>query len=172
MTDKTFNAVFASLSSYYRLEDKPDKNARLEYFKAVQFVDDSDARSLYSDIVNKYPFFPKIPEVKELAEKYRKARVTYRNENFCYFCCNLGLIHYSKKGIEPFPDLEYDFVAFCPYCDAGKNYQSPNMPSIDRIFLPEQLKELECRNFEKFGNVSKERAETARHQVQYYLRSL
>ena len=105
MTDKTFNAVFASLSSYYRLEDKPDKNARLEYFKAVQFVDDSDARSLYSDIVNKYAFFPKIPEVKELAEKYRKARVTYRNENFCYFCCNLGLIHYSKKGIEPFPDL-------------------------------------------------------------------
>ena len=53
MTDKTFNAVFASLSSYYRLEDKPDNNARLEYFKAVQFVDDSDARSLYSDIVNK-----------------------------------------------------------------------------------------------------------------------
>lgn len=172
MTDKTFNAVFTSLASYYRLDEKPDKNARIEYFKSVKFVDDSDARSLYSDIVNNYTFFPKIPDIKAVAEKYHQAPKVYKNDEFCYVCCDIGLIHYSKKGLEPFPDIEYDFVAFCPYCDAGKNYRSPKTPSIDQIFLPEQIKEIEKRNFERFGNVSKEKVEVAKHKVQYFLRAI
>ena len=114
MTDKTFNAVFTSLASYYRLDEKPDKNARIEYFKAVKFVDDSDARRLYSDILNNYTFFPKIPDIKAVAEKYRKSPQVYKNDSFCYVCCDIGLIHYSKKVLEPFPDIEYEFVAFCP----------------------------------------------------------
>jgi hypothetical protein len=166
--------MFGSLSTYYRLKDdeKPDKYAMHEYYNVIKFMDDSDANRLYSDIVGNFSFFPKIPEIKECAEKYRKAKTTYKNDNFCYVCCNVGIIDYYKRGIDPFPDVEYRFVAYCPYCDSGKNYQSSRTPSIDRIFLPEQIKEIEQRNFQKFGNLPKAEKTKSKAIVETFIKAM
>ncbi len=99
LTDKTFKAVFQSLGQYYRLkeDERPDNNAMIEYYNAVKFVDDTDARKLYSEVVNSLRFFPKVPEIKEIAEKYRPKIGRFSNMDFCYCCLNVGHVTYIRE---------------------------------------------------------------------------
>ena len=104
LTDKIFSAVFKSLCQYYRLAEhgwRPDNNARIEYYKAVRFVDDSDARSLYSALVNAFKFFPKIPEVRRFQNSTAPKLGAFTNDNFCYCCLNVGAYHphTDRRGV-------------------------------------------------------------------------
>ena len=167
MTDRIFSSVFKSLCQYYRLreDEKPDNNARIEYYNAVRFVDDSRARNLYSAIVNTFKFFPKVPEVKEVAERYRPKLGAFANDDFCYCCLNVGHVTYIRTE----NDYPYEYLARCPYCAAGKNY--PELPSADLKFRPEEIQELIRRNREKFGNMDHSRESQAQAVVRQFLRS-
>ncbi len=167
MTDKIFSAVFKSLCQYYRLaeHERPDNNARIEYYKAVRFVDDSDARSLYSALVNAFKFFPKIPEVREVSEQYRPKLGAFTNDNFCYCCLNVGHITYIRTE-EGYP---YEYLARCPCCEAGKNY--PELPAADLKFQPEELEALIGKNRERYGKLDHTQPEQAKKVVLQFLRS-
>lgn len=168
LTDKTFKAVFQSLGQYYRLkeEERPDNNAMIEYYNAVKFVDDTDARKLYSEVVNSLRFFPKIPEIKEIAEKYRPKIGRFSNMDFCYCCLNVGHVTYIREE-NGYP---YEYLARCPYCDMGKNY--PELPSVDAKFTPEEVKELIQKNRDKYGGLDHTKAEEAKIIIRTFLKSL
>lgn len=168
MTNKIFNSVFQSLGKYYRLkeDERPDNNAMIEYYNAVKFVDDKDARNLYSEIVNSLNFFPKVPEIRGIAEKYRPKLGTFTNSDFCYCCLNVGYVDYYREE-DGYP---YRYAARCPYCEAGKNY--PEFPSVDTKFRPEEIKELIENNREKYGKLDHTRVENAKTTIRTFLKSL
>lgn len=168
LTDKTFKAVFQSLGQYYRLkeEERPDNNAMIEYYNAVKFVDDTDARKLYSEVVNSLKFFPKIPEIKEIAERHRPKTGRFSNTDFCYCCLNVGHITYIREE----NGHPYEYLARCPYCNMGKNY--PELPPADRRFTQEELEELIRKNKGKYSEPDRAQVRQMKDAVRVFLKSL
>lgn len=171
MTRTKFRDIIARLEKYYSgvtgRETGIEPTTLDDYYHACFCVFDDCADKFYSSVVGECKYFPKIPEFREHAEKFRRDKKKLQNTNMCYFCMNTGIVTYAKKGMHPFPDYEYEFVTRCT-CELGRN--RPDWPISTRIIKQDELEWLWADNRAKYGNITHEEMKSAEEYVTRFIR--
>lgn len=166
MTDGAFREFMQKLDSYYSPKTKLDSVAVDEYRKILSQVDDKFVKTLYGEVVRVHGFFPKISELKTAASRFAICQKRI-NTKRCYCCMDTGIVPYFKKGIEPFPDYEYEFYSRCT-CEAGCNRM--DWPVCTSAITKGELEWMIEKNCEKFAMISDDEVKIAKAQVQTYVR--
>lgn len=171
MTDKAFKDLMPRLEKYYSgVTGKPvqiEQWALKQYYNACFCVFDDQTKEFYSELVGSFKFFPRVSEFREVAEKYRQGKESYSNAETCYCCMNTGVVVYVKKGLQPFPDYEYELMSRC-YCDAGKN--KSDWPMCTQLLQQGELEWLVAQNYQKYGDVKPDEGKRAKEYVQRFVK--
>ncbi len=173
MTKKKFKEIFDRLITYYsavggKKVELFDEHIVRSYYGSVYCVYDKSAEQFYEKLIKTCKFFPRIPDMAEVAELFRdNAKPDYGHSGMCYICMNTGIIRYFKKGIQPFVDYEYEHVAHCS-CERGRQFLDWGDPL--GFMANETLEWMEGENRKKYGNVKPEEAKKAKAYVQRFVK--
>jgi hypothetical protein len=166
MTKKTFAEFITRLAEYYGKAEL-DAWARDQYYEACFCVFDKKAKNFYSDLVGNLKFFPRVSEFRECAQRQIETKAKQTNTERCWICMDEGSVSYYKKGMQPFPDWEYEHKARC-LCNAGRNF--PDWPLITAVTSTEEAEYLAEQNYARYGKVTPEHGNRAREKVTSFVR--
>lgn len=168
MTKKRFQEFLSYLCNQYNRQI--DEMASNAYFEAAQGIADEDARKLYNDVLGNCKYFPSLVEFKEIVSMNKKDVVPLKNTQRCFYCMDAGTIAYTKKGVPPFQDYPYTYLARCPMCNNGKLYSS--WISFDQVFDQKVLEEIKQKNIERFGSITVSQEKAAQIAARAYQKQI
>lgn len=169
MTDDVFKVFYTGLLCYYN-KDKKETTAEINraYYEALKAIPDAQQGDFFKKLINTFVYFPKIAEIRELLPKPRPA--VFRNRTLCWYCMDLGYIPYIKSEFHGNIQRTYEYVAQCPVCEAGRAYSKA--PSYARLFGEADLKDVQERNRENFGDIDQAAIDRAKEKFSRIVRAV
>lgn len=145
MVTEVFNGFWRRLESFYGKKDQhQDFQNKAEL--VLRNVPTDKASEVYDYIVFNYDFFPKLPEFRNIAARFKAAKEASATDERCVYCLGSGLIKYTRKD----KDLPYnpEYFAAC-VCATGRRFRRNPVKGIEDVYgarTNDVLKQLEERN--------------------------
>lgn len=144
MVSEVFNTFLRELKDFYGKETKPrfDQEAEL----VLRNVPSTKASEMLTYIIHNYEFFPRIPELKNVALRFEVIKKTVESDEKCLYCLGTGLLKYFRE-VKDLPYIpEYFAACVCSHGDKYRNKPFKDFREICGPKIDEELQRLALKN--------------------------
>jgi hypothetical protein len=144
MVSEVFATFWRELKDFYGKETK--SRFDMESESVLKNVPSSKAQEVLTYIIHNYEFFPKLPELRNIALRFEVIKKAAVSDEKCLYCLGSGVLKYYRESKE----LPYkpEYFAAC-VCSHGDQYRNKPFKDIRDVFgtrTTEELRRIAERN--------------------------